>query len=108
MGGSTATVRVRRSINSLAPTGREIASFRRGVAEMKRRSNANPADPTGWTFQANIHGTYDTPARPDWNQCQHGSFFFLSWHRMYVYFFERILRTASGDPIFALPYWNYS
>jgi tyrosinase len=75
---------------------------------MKRRSNANPADPTGWTFQANIHGTYDTPARPEWNQCQHGSFFFLSWHRMYVYFFERILRAASGDPTFALPYWNYS
>jgi Common central domain of tyrosinase/Polyphenol oxidase middle domain len=108
MGGSTATVRVRRSINSLAPTGPEIAAFRRGVAQMKRRSTASPTDPTGWTYQANMHGTYDTPARPEWNQCQHGSFFFLSWHRMYVYFFERILRAASGDSTFALPYWNYS
>ena len=27
---------------------------------------------------------------------------------MYIYHFERILRAASGDPEFALPYWNYS
>jgi tyrosinase len=43
-----------------------------------------------------------------WAQCQHGSYFFLSWHRMYLYFFERILRAATGDNTFALPYWNYS
>ncbi|MGH7262080.1 MAG: tyrosinase family protein [Nitrospiraceae bacterium] len=39
-----------------------------------------------------------------WNTCQHGSYFFLSWHRMYLYYFERILREASRDPNFALPY----
>jgi hypothetical protein len=27
---------------------------------------------------------------------------------MYLYYFERILRAATGDPDFALPYWNYS
>lgn len=27
---------------------------------------------------------------------------------MYLYYFERILRQASGDPTLALPYWNYS
>jgi tyrosinase len=27
---------------------------------------------------------------------------------MYLYWFERILRQASGDPTLALPYWNYS
>jgi tyrosinase len=64
-------------------------------------------DPTSWIYQANMHGTYDTPPLPDWNQCQHGSFFFLSWHRMYVYYFERILRAASGDASLALPYWSY-
>jgi len=32
----------------------------------------------------------------------------LSWHRMYLYFFERVLRKASGDPDFALPYWDYT
>jgi tyrosinase len=69
-------------------------------------------DPTSWIFQANIHGTYDQPSNQQeaqsWNQCQHGSFFFFSWHRMYLYYFERILRAASGDPNLALPYWNYT
>jgi tyrosinase len=27
---------------------------------------------------------------------------------MYLYYFERILRAAGGDPNLALPYWNYS
>jgi tyrosinase len=67
-----------------------------------------PDDVTGWIYQANIHGTYDQPVLKDWNQCQHGSFFFPSWHRMYLYYFERILRAASGDSTFALPYWDYT
>jgi hypothetical protein len=32
---------------------------------------------------------------------------FWPWHRMYVFFFERICRKLSQDPTFALPYWNY-
>lgn len=51
-----------------------------------------------------------------WSSCQnHGNGvpgmkedYFLPWHRMYVYFFERIVRKASGDKSFTLPYWNYS
>ena len=69
-------------------------------------------DPTSWRFQAAIHGSYAAPpAGADWNQCQHQGWFFLSWHRMYLYFFERIVRaavTAAGGPAdFALPYWDY-
>ena len=45
--------------------------------------------------------------QPLWDQCQHGSYFFLPWHRMYLYYFERILRAAAGDPGLTLPYWNY-
>ena len=97
-------VRVRRSVYDLDPDGPELSALRRGVEAMRRR----PADdPTSWVFQANIHGTYDRPAHPAWNGCQHGSFFFLSWHRMYLHFFERVLRAASGDDDFALPYWSY-
>jgi len=99
---------VRRDISSLPSGGTELKALHKGVAAMKSR----PAtDPTSWLFQANIHGTYD-PTPPQfadvWKTCQHGSFFFLSWHRMYLYFFERILRSASEDNAFALPYWNYS
>jgi tyrosinase len=102
------TVLVRREINSLSDD--QLSALRAGIAMMKAR---DPSDPTSWLFQANIHGTRD--AAPDafadvWATCQHGTFFFLSWHRMYLYYFDRILRTAAGPghPDFALPYWNYS
>jgi hypothetical protein len=100
---------VRRSIFTLDPNGPEISSLRHGIQVMQSRPGT---DPTSWTFQTNIHGTYDQPSNQQqaqaWNLCQHGSFFFFSWHRMYLYYFERILRAASGDPNLTLPYWNYT
>jgi tyrosinase len=42
-----------------------------------------------------------------WGTCQHGNLNFLPWHRMYLHFYTRTLRTLSGDPSLALPYWNY-
>ena len=101
-------IRIRRDIYSLQSDGPEVTALKAGVSTMKSRP---ASDPTSWLFQANIHGTDD--AVPDgasdvWNTCQHGNFFFLSWHRMYLCFFERILRASSGEADFALPYWNYS
>jgi tyrosinase-like protein len=101
----------------------KVEAFKRGVAAMKAR---RPSDPTSWFFQAAIHGVSDEYineasrrdsgiARVDrkfWNQCTHfrnaSSAEFLIWHRAYLYYFERILRTASGDQNFSLPYWNYA
>ena len=44
------------------------------------------------------------------NQCQHGSWFFLSWHRGYLFSFEKIVaakvKELTGDD-WTLPYWNY-
>ena len=100
---------VRRNIYMLDPAGPEIASLRRGVDAMKQLSITNPDDPRGWQFQANMHGApLGVREDPYWRQCQHGSFFFLPWHRMYLYWFQRILQWASGDPTLALPYWDYS
>lgn len=67
-------------------------------------------DPTSWIYQANMHGIPRTESRrlTAWNTCNHGSFFFFPWHRMYLYYFERILRQASGESSLVLPYWNYS
>jgi hypothetical protein len=96
---------VRRDVMSLAVDGPEIEAFRRGLDVMKRR---DAKDPTSWLYQANIHLTRDTPERRGWNQCQHGNYYFLPWHRLYCYWLERILRKASGDPAFTLPYWNYA
>ena len=98
---------VRPSVATLS--AQQLASLRRGIQVMMSR---NAVDATSYRFQANIHGTYDGVTTPRessaWNQCEHGSYYFFSWHRMYLYFFERILRAASGDPNLALPYWNWN
>jgi tyrosinase len=48
-----------------------------------------------------------------WDTCQaHGEGmdenFFLPWHRLFVLYFEQIVRSVGGDDSFTLPYWNYS
>jgi tyrosinase len=91
-------LRVRQSVTSLNPNGSEIAALKAGVSEMKRRTNANANDPTGWRGQALIHQ----------NHCPHANFFFLPWHRAYLYHFEQICRDASGVADFVLPYWDWS
>ncbi len=96
---------IREDIYSLASDDPIVVSYKNGISAMRARS---ATDPTSWSYQAAIHGTYATPARVLWDQCQHGSFYFLAWHRMYLYYFERIVRAASNDPTWSLPYWNYS
>jgi hypothetical protein len=50
-----------------------------------------------------------------WGMCQHSNastaaqanMHFFTWHRIYLKYFERTMRKFSGDPKFALPYWDY-
>ena len=113
----------RQSLASFSRDPAKVASLRRGVAAMKARA---PSDPKSWFFQAAIHAYNDAAyndalardsgvARVDaqrfWNKCPHfgqSSADFLIWHRAYLYNFERILREEAGDPMLALPYWDYS
>lgn len=37
----------------------------------------------------------------------HSSWLFFPWHRLYLYFHERILAKLLDDDTFALPYWNW-
>jgi Common central domain of tyrosinase len=84
-------------------------AYARAVGVMRRRA---PDDPTSWSYQAAMHGTYRQPADPLWNGCQHGSWFFLPWHRIYIWYFEQIVRSVvienAGPDDWALPYWNYT
>ncbi|MGH3426206.1 MAG: tyrosinase family protein, partial [Mycobacteriales bacterium] len=104
---------VRRDVWSLGASGSWdpiTTGYAQAVAAMKARP---VTDPTSWAYQAAMHATYaDAPPGAVWNQCQHASWYFLSWHRMYLYYFERIARkavAAEGGPAdWALPYWNYS
>lgn len=99
----TPDLRVRQNIADLSDA--QLTSLKRGVAAMM----AKPVDdPTSWQFQANVHGTDGAPTSPLWNQCEHGTLLFFAWHRGYLYFFERILRKASGDDTLTLSYWDWT
>ncbi|HEX8004453.1 MAG TPA: tyrosinase family protein [Mycobacteriales bacterium] len=93
------------------PNGAELLHwYEVGVAAMKTR---NPdTDPTSWMYQAAIHGKQSLVTLPLWKQCQHGTWYFIAWHRMYVLWFEEIVRdaivAAGGPPDWALPYWDYT
>jgi tyrosinase len=114
---------VRKDLSSL--TDAQLASLRKGVLAMMQADcpgKAAPAceqndtglkannmlDAFGWKYQAFIHGRpTGVTNQPAWNTCQHSTWFFLAWHRMELFFFERILRTLSGDPTLTVPYWNF-
>ncbi|MCF1483567.1 hypothetical protein B7W85_08680 [Allorhizobium ampelinum] len=105
--------------------------YAKGVGKLRQKALA---DNTSWNFMAAIHGIdiddsdslwtkygYYTageplPSQADqdlyWNQCQHGSWYFLPWHRGYIWSIEALVRAqivALGGPAdWAMPYWNYS
>src|SRR6185503_3392272 len=88
----------------------ELLWYARGV----RALQAKPiSDPTSWRYQSAIHGLANTPPPPGapWNECQHATWYFTAWHRMYLAQFEQIVRAAivalHGPNDWALPYWNY-
>lgn len=92
-----------------------VLAYANAVQIMKDRDGKTPPDPTSWEYQAARHATGPpgiVPPRGTAEQCQHSSWFFLPWHRMYLYYFERIVRKAVAEAVgpsdFALPYWNYS
>lgn len=106
---STATAPlVRRNIWTLPSSDQTVEEYAQAVAIMQGR----PAqDPTSWTYQAAMHGTHAQSVQPLWNGCQHGTWFFLAWHRMFIYYFEQIVRAAvvqaGGSADWSLPFWDY-
>jgi len=98
---------------------------------VKAMKSLPEGDPRSWMFQWYTHQVNGTITKSDeitriypvasawralandmWDTCQtHGGGnqdLFLPWHRMFIYFFEDIVRSMSGDESFTLPYWNYS
>jgi tyrosinase len=89
---------VRRDVWTLAPGDPVVTAYADAVTVMQGRS---PLDPTSWSYQAAIHGTHAPNPQPSWNGCKHGGWYFVAWHRMYVYWFEEIVRAAvveAGGP----------
>lgn len=93
----------RQNINVFMTQPARIEALRRGVQVMRQRPASNP---TSWAFQSNVHGTVLSGA--NWNQCQHRHWWFLAWHRAYMYYMERMLQRAANEPRLRIPYWNYT
>ncbi len=116
--------RLRKNVWKLTSNDQTLVWYERAITVMKQRPFT---DPTSWRYQAAIHDynrAGDPLARPSdtlpskaeqtkyWSQCQHGSWYFLPWHRMYLHHFETIVgaavETLGGPSDWGLPYWNYS
>lgn len=99
-------IRVRRPAHLL--TKKEIARLEKGYKLMRALPDT---DPRSLLNQMNLHclycdnGLYFKGA--DYPLEVHNGWFFLPWHRMFLYFHERILGELLGDDTFALPYWNW-
>jgi tyrosinase len=117
-------LRIRKDAWSLPAWDPIFLWYARAIREMQQRPIA---DPTSWRYQAAVHDyvrnndPYSSssdilPAQAEqnrfWRQCQHFTWFFLPWHRMYLGHFEEMIRSIvisqGGPDDWALPYWNYS
>jgi tyrosinase len=74
---------------------RALASYAKGVEAMLKL----PAEhPQNWFHNAFVHLM----------DCPHGNWWFYVWHRGFIGYFEQTIRNLSGDPAFALPYWDWT
>lgn len=78
------------------------------ICDIYRRltqNSQNPTDPLGYLHHVWWHGRYcDT--RIGWEDI-HQSWKFLPWHRLFLYFHERIIRKTLGRENFRLPVWDW-
>jgi hypothetical protein len=95
---------VRYDVATFTEGSPQLTSLRRGVAAMKARP---ASDPTSWAYQADIHRIFCDSPPPGYSPV-HYSWRFLAWHRAYLWYFEKILQQAAGDPTLTLPYWNWT
>ena len=101
-----ATPLVRRDVGNMNADDPVLVAYRKAIKAMQALPNNNPLS---WAYQGAIHWTtLPPPLLTSWDNCEHGTDFFWSWHRMYLYWFERIIRKFSGEPCWALPYWNWA
>jgi tyrosinase len=88
-------LRTRENVAGMGRNHPTLAAYRAAVQQMK---SLPESDPRNWRRQALIH----------FDGCPHGNWYFLPWHRKYILDFEKICRDLSGNPNFALPYWDWT
>ncbi|RZC94092.1 hypothetical protein C5167_016786 [Papaver somniferum] len=85
-----------------------IAKYNKAIDIMK---SLPYQDPRNYIRQANMHCLYCTGSYNQQHSSSllkiHRTWLFFPWHRMVLYFHERILGSLIGDENFALPFWNW-
>jgi polyphenol oxidase len=105
---SSAAPRLRKSFLDLSRA--ELQTLADAYQKLKNLTHAADPNLPGpdnryWINQANVHAD-NCDGGP--NEV-HGRWFFLPWHRSYLYFYERILASLTSDATnFALPYWDWT
>lgn len=93
-------LRVRRSVNTMALDDPDLETYRDFVGIMR----AKPATQMlSWVGFANQHGNAE-----DFKYCPHGDWYFLPWHRAFVQMYENAAAALTGNPKFAMPYWDWT
>lgn len=106
---------VRKNVKNLGEDSQILKSYAKAIKAMKALGLDKQVS---WCYQAAIHGRPGAASAfmgpcgkgetmDAWRTCQHGNSWFLPWHRMYLYWFERIVRKMSADDTWALPYWDW-
>lgn len=92
------TVRVRKNIRKLSEE--ELQDLRKAYEGLYTISQQEITDQRGYQWIAGVHGL------PLPIFCQHGTGDFLTWHRAYIYEFEKRLQDIV--PSVTLPYWDWT
>jgi polyphenol oxidase len=98
-------VATKQSINHI--NGDKLEKIAAVIKEMMERSEKDQRDPKGWAVNAEPHKEFCSTSAISINQV-HFCYWFLPWHRAYLYVFDKKLRELSGDSTLAFPYWNWS
>lgn len=96
---------VRRNASAMSANDPILRGYRRAITAMRGLQDTNPCS---WFYQAAIHGTTDPRNLTAWNTCHNDPTFFWAWHRMYLYWFERIVRKYGQMYDWAIPYWDWA
>jgi tyrosinase-like protein len=92
----------RKDINALTPA--EIDTYVHALNILRRRSQEDPEDKTGYDYQARLHNDLEV------GPCEHGNDQFFAWHRCHLYYFEKLLRESDPPRTgnIAIPYWDWA
>lgn len=94
----TGAVRVRKNIRQLSTE--ELNDLRKAFEGLYAISEQVIADDRGYQWISGVHGL------PVPFFCQHGNLNFVTWHRAYLYEFEKRLQDIV--PSVMLPYWDWA